>query len=110
VKSIYALTLAIALAMVFPLAAAGQHEYQDAAAMVEAADSPEEHLALAEHYREKAAMARKRAEQHRKMGERYAGPKSRTMREHCDELVVLSEKVADQYDKLAEGHEAEAGQ
>lgn len=112
-KTAHVLALSVVLASSVPLAAWAQKEHaHDEAAMVEAADTPAEHEALAEHYRELAEKARKKAAQHRDMGERYGGKvmKKQGMRDHCMEIASLEDKLAAEYDKLAEAHEAEAGE
>ena len=73
--------------------------------------SPEEHRALAERLRSRAARYRVQAEAHRSMGLAYRGTRMRNaeeMRAHCDEIARLDVELARQLERLAEGHEAAA--
>lgn len=76
--------------------------------MVENADTPAEHAALARYYRMKASDARSTAEEHRAMAKRYRGKPGevRNMKKHCDRIAELNDEVATQYDSLAAGEEA----
>lgn len=81
--------------------------------LIESADTPAEHEALARYYRSKASEARGMAEMHRSMGQRYTGgniAKKRQMRKHCDSLVKTSEQLATEYDRLAAIHDEAAAQ
>ena len=85
--------------------------------VVDSADSPADHKALAGYYRAKAEDARAEAAHHEAMGHRYHGKgkgsqtgKSRQMKQHCDNLVKLNNDAAAEYDGLAKAHEAEAGE
>lgn len=81
------------------------------ALLVEFASTPAEHKALAEYYRSKAAEARSTAANHRSMGKHYAGGKlveRQKMKSHCDALARQFEGAAEQYEKLAADHDAEA--
>ena len=78
------------------------------------ADPPrdaEEHRALAERLRSRAARYRVQAEEHRSMGLAYRGTRmgnAEEMRAHCDEIARLDVELARQLERLAEGHEAVA--
>lgn len=76
--------------------------------MVENADTPAEHAALARYYRMKAADARSLANEHRAMAKRYRGKPGevRRMEKHCDRIAELNEELAKQYEKLAAGEDA----
>lgn len=79
--------------------------------MIENADTPAEHQALARYYRMKAADARSLSQEHREMGKRYSGgnmASKREMKKHCDRIADLSEEIAAQYEALAEGEDAAA--
>jgi hypothetical protein len=80
--------------------------------LVDSADTPAEHQALARYYRAKAADAKRDAEEHRAMAKHYIGRPGEVgkMREHCDKIASLDEQVAAQYEAMAKGHEAAAGQ
>ncbi len=89
----------------------GSRDSSIEALLVEFASTPAEHKALAEHYRGKAAEARATAASHRSMGKNYAGGKlfeRQKMKAHCDALAKQFEGVAQEYEKLAADHEAEA--
>ena len=75
------------------------------------ANTPEKHLEIAAYYRAKAGDEKKQAEDHRKMSRAYLGSKVlyyQAMKEHCDKLVTLHEKLAGEYEALAAEHEAAA--
>jgi hypothetical protein len=79
--------------------------------LVESASTPAQHEALARHFHEKAAAARKEAETHRSMAKAYGGTKlsiAAAQRKHCTDLAANLDAQAKLYDELASGHEAEA--
>ena len=75
--------------------------------MIQQADTPAEHEALAHYFGLKAVDANARADRHRAMGKRYAQmPRPMpAMKLHCDRLVRLNEDLAAEYVKLAGEHE-----
>jgi hypothetical protein len=80
--------------------------------VIETADTPAEHAALAKHYRAKAAEARAEASRHEGMARAYAlktkvGARSQ-MAEHCKKIAANSTATATEYDALAKLQEAEA--
>lgn len=82
-------------------------------AAVEMADTPEEHAALARHYRAKAEEARAEMRRHDRMGRVYTGGKSQhrnLMRTHCRNISERYSNVAEEYEALAKLHEGEAKQ
>ncbi len=80
--------------------------------MVENADTPAEHEALARYYRGKAQNARSLAEEHRSMGKSYAknAASRRTMVKHCDRIAKLNDELAVEFESLADGEDAAAGE
>lgn len=81
------------------------------ALLVEFADTPAQHQALASYYRGKAAEARSGAANHRSMAKHYAAGKlfeRDAMRSHCEALAKKSEDAAADFEGLAAAHEAEA--
>ena len=75
--------------------------------LAEEASTPESHEALARHLRARAAELRDTAESHRSMEHAYATtklPTAEAQREHCAKLAELESRLADEYDRLAEGH------
>lgn len=106
--------LVAALAAVAPGTVFAESPPADAtleALLVEMADTPEEHQAVARYYRARASSAREMADHHRSMSRHYSGVKlaqRRRMQEHCDKIASAYEKLGQEYEKLAESHEAEA--
>jgi hypothetical protein len=102
--------VALAFALAVPAFAAGDGDLEQAA--IEAAPTPARHRALADHYRARAAAARREAERHRKMAEVYGGTRSyRSQRlpgTHCTKLAAGFDAQAAEYDALAATHDAEA--
>ena len=79
--------------------------------VIEMADTPAEHAAVAKHYRALAAQARSEAARHDSMGRAYAGRKlaeSQKMKQHCAKLAAENNAMAAEYDALAALHEAES--
>ncbi len=78
--------------------------------VVESADTPAEHQALARYFRMKADDARSLAAEHRAMAKRYHGHpgERRHMKKHCDRIATLNEELATEYESLAKGEEAAA--
>jgi len=110
-SSIRSLSFALALGVAgFPgvqMAAAASLEET----LVQFADTPAEHQALADYYKGQAAEARAEAEAHRKMGKTYSGLKNaemQAMAAHCDKIATQQDDLAKQYDQLAAGHLAQA--
>jgi hypothetical protein len=76
--------------------------------VVEMADTPADHAAVAAHFRAKAANARAAAQRHKSMAKAYGGGKLSTriqMRGHCDRLADENEAIAVEYEALAKLHE-----
>lgn len=80
--------------------------------LVQFAETPREHRALAQYYSAKAVAARMEAEKHRTMSNHYGGNQAmkRAAKEHCNALVKANEDAATQYDALSEMHAREAGE
>ncbi len=78
--------------------------------VVENADTPAEHEALARYYRMRANDARSLAEEHRAMAARYHGKpgEKHHMRKHCNRIAELNEELASEYESLAKGEDAAA--
>jgi hypothetical protein len=103
-----ALSAVLALSPIAALAGSG-HDLEQL--VVEMADSPSDHAALAEHYRAKAAEARAAAARHESMGRVYTGGKMMqraAMQSHCKRLAASNEAMAAEYEALAKVHDAEA--
>lgn len=79
--------------------------------MIDNADTPAEHQALARYYRMKAADAKALAAEHCAMAKSYTGgnvASLRTMKKHCDKIADLNDQLAAQYEDLAKGEDAAA--
>jgi hypothetical protein len=79
--------------------------------VVEMADAPAEHAAVARFFRAKAEDARKEMRLHQGMGRSYGGGKLGTrieLKSHCDKLAEQYAAVAAEYEELAKLHEAQA--
>lgn len=92
---------------------------QNIPARIQAPKTPQEHRAMAEMYRQKAAEARKDAESHRKMLADYKKssyqPKSsieagdiKKMRLHCERYIKAAEALAAEAGELVKFHELRA--
>jgi len=92
---------------------ATEHDHSLEQVLVESAETPADHTALAHHYREEAAAARAEAEKHERMAKSYNEGKAMQrvqMQRHCKAIAESLEKQANDYDALAALHEAEAKQ
>jgi hypothetical protein len=79
--------------------------------LIKMATTPEQHRALADYYRGKAADARRDAANHKAMAASYAGTKLAyrlDMQEHCNKIIANDEALAKEYDALAAMHDADA--
>lgn len=84
----------------------------------EMAESPEQHKALAIHYKAMASEARADAASHKKTQMAYksqenkqkGGPASAAMAKHCERLVELYLSTAEENEALAKMHETAAMQ
>lgn len=105
---------AILVALLFATsgpAFASEDEHSLEQLVVEMADTPEQHAALAEHYRSKAAAARSEMQQHQRMGKSYMRGKMterNAMKRHCQKIADEQESLAAEYEALAKLHEKEA--
>lgn len=100
---------ALALAPSLTVAEEGAHSLEQL--VVESADSPADHAALAAHYRARAAEARAEAKRHESMGRVYTGGKMMErarMQSHCKKIAADHNAIAAEYDELAKLHDAEA--
>ncbi len=111
------LTLILSTAMAMPTLVFAKDEASSEKSletlMVEMASKPEQHQALANYYKEKAAAARQELAQHRALKQAYAGYRKNekakeSMLKHCDRLIGMDENAAKEYDELAKEHEQAA--
>lgn len=79
--------------------------------VVEMANTPAQHAALARHYRAKADEARAGRERHERMARTYGGRKhvqQQAMKQHCQRISDQYDAMAQEYEALAELHDAQA--
>jgi hypothetical protein len=102
----------LAFLLVLPgaaLAGGGEHSLEQFVA--EMAETPQQHTALADYYRSKAADARAGMQRHEQMGNSYMRGKAserKAMKQHCQRIAEQQGALAESYDALAELHEKEA--
>jgi hypothetical protein len=80
---------------------------------IESARTRADHEALAAYYQNEAAAALAAADKHRKMAKSYqanlqGGRGGTSMAAHCNALVQQYERIAAEYDGMAEGHQQSA--
>lgn len=78
--------------------------------VVEMAHTPQQHAALAEHYRAKANEARSEMRRHEKMAGAYGRGNAagrRSMKSHCEKISKQQAALAQEYDALAKLHKDE---
>lgn len=85
-------------------------EEVDITVLIETADTPEDHLKIAEYYEEQAVMMEKKATLHAAMAKAYQGGKMAGMTTHCDKLAKDSTASAEQYRDMAAEHKKMAQQ
>ncbi|MAT38207.1 MAG: hypothetical protein CL946_01245 [Ectothiorhodospiraceae bacterium] len=85
-------------------------EEVDITVLIETADTPEDHLKIAEYYEEQAVMMEKKATLHASMAKAYQGGKMAGMSTHCKNLAKESEASAEQYRTMAAEHKKMAQQ
>lgn len=109
-KTSIALLLGLPLLVAAPGAASAEvHEGHTSLEqlVVESAETPQEHEALARYYQEKAERMRRLSAEHRSMGAAYGAGKMRQrerMKEHCSELAEDFEEAAEEYEAMAKTH------
>ncbi len=104
---------ALALSPGLALAEEGTHSLEQV--VVEMANTPDEHAALARHYRAKAEDALAEARRHENMGSTYGrrggkttGMQRQRMKQHCQNISEKYTGMAEEYQALAKLHEEEA--
>lgn len=109
-------TIAIALALgALALSAGPSLAGTDAPTLelfvIEMAQTPAQHTALAQYYRGKAADARSEQSRHEQMAKGYGAKRvtqQMRMKEHCQAIVKDLADMAKTYDEMATEHENEA--
>lgn len=110
-KTITAALLFGALALSPGVSVAEESGHSLEEVVVEMADTPAEHAALARHYRAKAEETRAEAKRHDGMGRAYGAGKftqRQTMKKHCTNISKNLAGVAAEYEALAKVHEEAA--
>lgn len=110
-RLVYGAFLAVALGLVSP-AMSTADEIQVRELLVDWANTPEEHRAMARYYSDKAKDERREAVRHRDMGGRYAAGKMQgrlEQKQHCDRIADLHSQLADEYEVLGQNHAKAAG-
>jgi hypothetical protein len=88
------------------LAPAQEHDIEHL--VIEMANTPQEHLAGAQHYTMKAAEARDEVRRHEGMARLYGGGRNaqpQRGRQHCENLAKNFEDIAVEYEELAKLHQ-----
>lgn len=76
----------------------------DITTLIKTADTPEDHLKIAEYYEEQAVALDKKATLHESMAKAYQGGKITGMSFHCEMLAKESKASAEQYREMAAEH------
>jgi hypothetical protein len=93
-----------------PVSRAIAADETDIAQKVQAAKTPADHEAIAKYYDGQAAEARKKAAEHKRMGDSYRGSSTgkagspSSMPYHCDALSKAFESQAAEYEGMAQTH------
>jgi hypothetical protein len=106
-KSMLLLTAFAVTLLVFSLSReipTSAQEEVDITVLIETADTPEDHLKIAEYYEEQAVMMEKKATLHESMAKAYQGGKMAGMPTHCEKLAKDSKASAEQYRAMAAEH------
>jgi len=101
-----AMTLLGAFLAAPSISLAQQHDIEHL--VVEMANTPQEHQAVAQHYRMKAQEARDESARHQSMGQVYAARRSSTPqqgRQHCEAIAKQFQAIAGEYEELAKLHD-----
>ena len=103
---------ALSLYLIPALAAAGE-DHAIEHLVIQTANTPEQHEALAKHFHAKAEDARAEAKSHEEMAKVYRlgphkGTETAQMQRHCKKLAELANAEATEYEALAKGHEEAA--
>lgn len=85
-------------------------EDEDITILIETANTPQDHLKIAEYYEEQAVKMDKKAILHEAMAKAYQGRKMTGMTSHCEKLASDSKASAEQYRDLAAEHKKMAQQ
>jgi hypothetical protein len=85
-------------------------EEVDITVLIETADTPEDHIKIAESYEEQAVLMEKKATLHEAMAKAYQGGKMTGMTTHCNKLAADSKASAEQYRSMAAEHKKMAQQ
>lgn len=109
-----ALIVSAALLLPAPVIAAEHSSTPIEKLISEMADTPDQHLAIANYYKEKITETKKELAMHTKMRKAYEVGYVKNqdmmtgMRKHCDKLISNAESNIKEYEVLAAEHEAAA--
>ena len=104
-------TVALAAVVAFPHTGYAGSTKNLATLAAESASTPEQHLALAEYYKDKAAEAQAEVKLHEGMALSYSSRSpgaAAGMANHCNSLAKSAKAEAADYEAMAAFHEAEA--
>ncbi len=80
--------------------------------LIDSTQTSRDHALLAWYFTQKAAQMREAAKGHRRMGRSYDARSTLVQRfelkSHCEDLAKLDEQIAEEYEALAQRHEAES--
>ena len=103
--------LVLALAVSPGIVSAQEHGHSLEQLVVEMAETPEQHEALARHFRARADEARSEMQRHERMARSYGGGKisqRQQMRRHCQGISERYAAIAEDLEALAKLHDEEA--
>lgn len=82
-------------------------ESDDITTLIQTANTPEDHMKIAEYYNKQAEHMDQMAKMHESMGEAYSkrSKPMKGMTNHCAKLSTDSKKSAEQYTEMAQEHE-----
>ncbi|NIT14265.1 MAG: hypothetical protein GTN99_08525 [Candidatus Dadabacteria bacterium] len=87
-------------------------ESDDITTLIQTANTPEDHMKIAEYYNKQAENMDQMVKMHESMGEAYSkrSKPMKGMTNHCAKLSTDSKKSAEQYREMAQEHEQMAHQ
>lgn len=107
-------TVALAFALALPASIVFAEDLSLEQVLIETANTPAQHKALADHFTARAERARREAARHRSMAKSYGGgraapsPVMNPQSSHCNKLASTFDEQAKEYDALAALHAKEA--
>ena len=112
-KNITTTILALSLTLGLLTGCATDPHPMDMSQMLQNAKTPADHEALAQHYEQAAQDMQAKVAEHKVLLEQYKahlyGKQMQGMQTHCQYLLSMYEKIADENMKMAEAHRQMAG-